>query len=139
MTGQLTTGSGLPLTPYYLTTTPGTGFTGAVRASLSGVSTDAPSGYYFNPAAYTAPAAGTWGNAGRNSVRGPSQYSFNAGITRTFPWGQRYNLDWRIDATNVLNRVTYSSVYNLIASPQFGLPSATNQMRKITTQLRLRF
>jgi len=63
----------------------------------------------------------------------------NAGITRTFPWGQRYNLDWRIDATNVLNRVTYSSVYNLIASPQFGLPSATNQMRKITTNLRLRF
>ena len=139
MTGNLTTGSGLPLTPYYLTTTPGTGFTGAVRASLTGVSTDAPSGYYLNPAAYTAPASGTWGNAGRNSIRGPSQYSFNAGITRTFPWGQRYNLDWRIDATNVLNRVTYASVYNLIASPQFGLPSATNQMRKITTNLRLRF
>ena len=37
-TGQLTTGSGLPLTPYYLATVPGTGYTGAIRASLTGAS-----------------------------------------------------------------------------------------------------
>jgi hypothetical protein len=139
MTSQLTTGSGLPLTPYYLATTPGTGYTGAIRATLTGQSTDPPSGYYLNPAAYTAPAAGTWGNAGRNSARGPSQFSLNAGITRTFPWGSRLNLDYRIDATNVLNRVTYSSVNTLIGSPQFGLPNYTNQMRKIQTSLRMRF
>jgi hypothetical protein len=139
VTSQLTTGSGMPLTPYYLTTTPGTGFSGAVRASLTGASTNAPEGYYLNPAAYIKPAAGSWGDAGRNSVRGPSQFSMNAGITRTFPWGQRYNLDWRIDATNVLNRVTYNSVYTLISSPQFGLPLGTNQMRKIQTSLRVRF
>ena len=139
LTGQLTTGSGLPLTPYYLTTTPGTGFAGAVRASLTGESTDAPSGLYLNPAAYTTPVTGTWGTAERNSVRGPSQYSFNAGLTRTFSWGSRYNLDWRLDATNVLNRVTYSTVNTVIGSHQFGLPSATNQMRHLQTSLRWRF
>jgi Carboxypeptidase regulatory-like domain len=129
LTGQLTTGSGLPLTPYYLTTTPGTGFSGAVRASLTGESTTASDGYYLNPLAYKRPDPGTWGNAGRNSVRGPSQFSFNAGVTRSFPWGSRYNLDWRIDATNVLNRVTYATVNTLIGSPEFGLPTNTNQMR----------
>ncbi|HEY7188268.1 MAG TPA: hypothetical protein VH436_17050 [Vicinamibacterales bacterium] len=139
ITSNVTTGSGMPLTPYYLTTTPGTGFSGAVRASLTGASTNAPEGYYLNPSAYTKPAPGTWGDAGRNSVRGPSQFLMNAGITRTFPWGSRYNLDWRIDATNVLNRVTYNSVYTLISSPQFGLPLGTNQMRKIQTSLRVRF
>ncbi len=41
--------------------------------------------------------------AGRNSARGPAQFGLNAGITRTFPWGSRLNMDWRIDATNVLN------------------------------------
>ena len=122
-----------------LATTPGTGYTGAIRASLTGASTDAPAAYYLNPAAYTAPATGTWGNAGRNSGRGPAQFSLNAGVTRTFPWGSRINLDYRIDATNVLNRVTYTNVYNLIGSPQFGLPSDTNQMRKITTSLRVRW
>jgi trimeric autotransporter adhesin len=139
ITSQLITGSGMPLTPYYLATTPGTGYTGAIRASLTGASTDAPSGYYLNPAAYTAPAPGTWGNAGRNSARGPAQFSLNAGITRTFPWGSRINLDYRIDATNVLNRVTYSSVNTFIGSPDFGLPSFANQMRKIQTSLRVRF
>jgi hypothetical protein len=139
ITSQLTTGSGLPLTPYYLATTPGTGFTGAIRASLSGAPTDAPDGYYLNPSAYTTPASGQWGNAGRNSGTGPMQFGLNAGITRTFPWSSRLNMDFRIDATNVLNHVTYSSVNTLVSSPQFGLPSAASQMRRIQTSLRLRF
>ena len=51
----------------------------------------------------------------------------------------RLSMDWRIDATNVLNRVTYSGVNALITSPQFGLPNRANEMRKIRTSLRLRF
>jgi hypothetical protein len=139
ITGQLTSGSGLPLTPYYLRTTPGTGFTGSVRASLTGASTDPPAGYYLNPAAYAPPARGSWGDAGRNSARGPSQFSLNAGITRTFSFSARTSLDWRIDATNVLNRVTYAGVNSLVGSPQFGLPNALNQARRIQTRLTMRF
>ena len=93
----------------------------------------------LNPAAYTAPQPGRWGNAGRNSVTGPAQFGLNAGVTRTFPWGDRLNLDWRIDATNVLNRVTYSGVNTIVGSPQFGLPNRANTMRKMQTSLRLRF
>jgi hypothetical protein len=139
ITSQLNAGSALPVTPYFLRTTPGTGYTGAIRAAATGQTTDAPDGYYLNPAAYAAPAAGQWGDAGRNSARGAPQFGLNAGITRTFPWGSRLNLDWRIDATNVLNRVTYSSVNALVGSPQFGLPSGTNQMRRVQTSLRMRF
>jgi trimeric autotransporter adhesin len=139
VTSQITAGSAMPVTPYYLRTTPGTGFTGAIRASLTGTSTDAPDGYYLNPAAYTSPTPGEWGDAGRNSGRGAPQFGMNAGITRTFPWGSRLNMDFRIDATNVLNTVTFSSVNALVGSPQFGLPSAANQMRRIQTSLRMRF
>ena len=139
LTGNVTTGSGLPLTPYYLAAIPGTGYTGAIRASLTGVSTEAPDGYYLNSAAYKPPAPGEWGNAGRNSARGPAQFLFNAGITRTFPWGSRLNLDYRIDATNVLNSVTYTGVNTLIGNQQFGLPNAANQMRRIQTSLRMRW
>jgi len=127
------------VTPYYLTTTPGTGFTGAIRASLTGASSDAPAGYYLNPAAYTTPESGEWGDAGRNSARGAPQFGVNAGITRTFQWSSRLNMDFRIDASNVLNTVTYSSVNTLVGSPQFGLPSFANQMRRVQTSLRMRF
>jgi hypothetical protein len=140
LAGQLVLGSGRPLTPVYSTALPGTAINGTVRAALTGAPVgNVPDGYYLNPLAYTVPAAGSWGDAGRNSVRGPQQFSLNAGITRSFPMGQRLNVDWRIDATNLLNRVTYTSVNTTLNSPQFGLPTSTNDMRKIQTSIRVRF
>ena len=137
---QLTTGSGLPLTPVFLVPVPGTGFTSTLRPQLTGApEDDAPDGAYLNPAAYTVPRPGEWGNAGRNSVTGPAQFGLNAAVGRTFRWGNRLNVDWRIDATNVLNRVTYSGVNAFVGSPQFGLPNRANQMRRLQSSLRVRF
>ena len=139
-TSQLSVGSGLPLTPLYLTSLAGTGVTGTVRGSYTGAPIDhVPHGYYVNPEAYKVPAAGEWGTAGRNSITGAAQFSLNAGVTRTFLLSNRWSMDWRIDATNVLNRVTYSSVNTIVGSPQFGLPNRANPMRKLLSSLRLRF
>jgi hypothetical protein len=139
LTAQLTAGTGLPLTPIYLTSVAGTGVTGTIRASATGAATAAPDGYYINPAAYTAPASGQWGNAGRNSITGPRVFSLDGGIGRTFLWGDRLNVDWRLNATNVLNRVTYAAVNAIVGSPQFGLPTVANPMRKVQVSLRVRF
>jgi hypothetical protein len=138
-TGQLTLGSGLPFTPIYLSPVGATGITGTIRGSLTGITTDAPTGYYANPAAYAAPAAGQWGSAARNSITGPAQFNLNAGLGRSFQWTDRLTLDWRLDATNVLNRVTYASINAIVGSPQFGLANRANTMRKIQTTARLRF
>ncbi len=139
VTGNLITGSGLPITPVYLNPVSGTGVTGALRPSLTGASADPPSGYYLNQAAYALPAPGQWGNAGRNSIEGPLQFNFGAGITRTFQWTERISLDWRIDATNVINRETYTGVNTLLGGTQFGLPVAANTPRKIQSTIRMRF
>ena len=137
-TSNMVTGSGLPMTPLYVTSVRGT--VGTVRASTTGVDPAAvPDGYLLNPAAFRLPAAGEWGNAGRNSVTGPRQLSLNASVARTFRVGDRLNLDWRIDATNVINRVTYAGVNMLVTSPQFGLPNRANTMRKLQSSLRVRF
>jgi hypothetical protein len=138
-TSALAAGSGLPVTPVYLTSVNGTGVTGTIRPDVTGTPANAAAGYFFNPAAYAAPAPGTWGNAGRNSLTGPKQFSLDAGIGRTFMWGDRLNLDWRLSATNVLNRVTYAVVNTIVGSPQFGLPTLANPMRKVQASLRLRF
>jgi len=140
LAGDLSTGSGMPLTPVYLTQVRGTGVIGTIRASRTIVAADTiPDGYYLNPLAYVAPALGEWGDAGRNSGTGPRTFSLNASIARTFRWGDRINLDWRIDATNVFNEVTYSTVDTIISSPQFGLPNRANSMRKLRSSLRVRF
>jgi hypothetical protein len=139
VTANLNAGSGLPVTPVVLTQIPGTGVLGALRADRTDASTDdIPEGYYINPLAYTIPV-GHFGNAGRNSERGPKQFGLNMNITRTFVLSQRFNLDWRADITNLLNRVTFSQINTAVGSPQFGLPTVPNTMRKIQTSVRLRF
>lgn len=139
-TSQLSVGSGLPLTPVYLTSFAGTGLTGALRGSYTGAPVDdAPDGFYVNPAAFAAPATGEWGTAARNSITGPAQFSLNAGVTRTFVLSNRWSMDWRLDATNILNRVTYTSLNTVVGSPQFGLPNRANAMRKLLSSIRVRF
>ncbi|HYR85988.1 MAG TPA: carboxypeptidase regulatory-like domain-containing protein [Terriglobia bacterium] len=137
---QMMLGSGLPQTPTYPTAVRGTGVTGSIRPDTTGASVyAAPSGLHLNPAAYRAPAPGQWGNAGRNSIAGPSQFDLNASLGRTFPWGDRYNIDLRVDARNVLNHVTFQSWNTTITNAQFGLPYRPNPMRSLQTTLRLRF
>lgn len=142
--GQITAGSGLPQTPVFLAAVTGTGVTGSIRPRLTGASIyAAPTGFHLNAAAYTAPLAGQWGDAGRNSITGPSQFNFNAALQRTFRLKDRYNLDLRVDSTNLLNHVVFTS-WNAMLNPSlinplFGLPAAANAMRSLQTTLRLRF
>jgi hypothetical protein len=132
--------SGLPLTPVYLSAVRGTGVTGTLRPDFTGASLyDAPAGLHLNPAAVTAPGAGRWGNAGRNSIDGPSQLVVNASLGRTFRGTERVSMDLRIDAANVLNQVTYPGWNTVLGNAQFGLPMTVNPMRTIQAALRMRF
>ncbi len=136
---QLTAGSGLPLTPVAFVPVPGTGMVG-VRPSLTGAALyPAPAGYYVNPDAFTSPESGTWGTAGRHSIRGPRQFALDLSVWRVFRLGDRFSLEWRVAATNVLNRVTFATINPVIGSPQFGLPTLANAMRRVQSTLRLRF
>ena len=142
---QVSLGTGMPETPTYLAAVPGTGFTGTIRPSLTGASIYAASnqassnGPHLNPAAYSAPALGQWGTAGRDSIIGPGQFSLDCSLERAFRPSSKFNLIARIDATNTLNHVVFSSWISTVNSLQFGLPAAANPMRSLQTTLRLRF
>lgn len=132
--------TGMPLTPRSFAAISGTGVTGPVRADYTGADPyDAPAGLHLNPAAYVPPRAGQWGNAGRNTITGPAQFTLNGSVTRTFRWGDRLNADLRIDATNLLNHPVFPSWNTVITSGQFGLPNPAGQMRTVQTSLRVRF
>jgi trimeric autotransporter adhesin len=140
VSNQINVDSGLPLTPIYMSAVAGTGVTGTVRPNYTGADIKAaPRGLHLNPAAYTAPATGQWGNAGRNSIPGPSQFALSASLGRSFQTGDRNSLDLRVDAGNVLNHVTFPSWDTTIGSAQFGLPLTANSMRNITTSIRWKF
>ncbi len=133
-------GSGLPETPTLPTPVNGTGVIGPLRPEYTGASIyAAPPGLFLNPAAYTLPLAGQWGNAGRNSITGPAQFTLNASMGRVFRVNDRFTLELRIDSANALNHVTFASWNTAVTNAQFGLPTAANGMRSLQTTLRLRF
>jgi trimeric autotransporter adhesin len=137
VTTNIASGSGLPLTPGYAAAVHGTGVTGSIRPSYTGQDLYAtPSGRFLNRVALTDPAAGQWGNAGRNSITGPGQFTLNASMARSFHEGY---IDFRIDATNALNHVVFSSWNANFSSPLlFGLPVSVNAMRTVQASLRVR-
>jgi hypothetical protein len=133
---NITVGSGLPLSPIYSVAVAGTGVTGPLRPDTTGLSVQTGvQGRHLNPAAYTPPKTGQWGTAGRNSIEGPGQFIMNSSLGRTFA----ENLDFRFDATNALNHVTYPSWNTVVSSAQFGLPMTANSMRSLQATLRWRF
>jgi hypothetical protein len=136
-------GTGLPENPNYLGgVLGGTAFSGPLRPEFTGANLYAAKpGLFLNPDAFAAPAPGTFGNFGKDSITGPYRFSLNASMQRTFRVSDRVTLNLRVDATNALNHVTFSS-YNVnysAYSPQLGAAAGANQMRQMTTTAQFRF
>jgi len=87
----------------------------------------------------TAPPAGAWGNAGRDSMTGSRQFSMSASMARAFRLSDRMTLNLRVDATNPLNYVVVTQLNTTVTNPLFGLAAAVNGMRTVTTSLRATF
>jgi hypothetical protein len=137
---QISAGSGFPETPMYLAAVPGTGFTNTIRPDLTGAPVYQASGSsHLNGAAYSAPASGAWGTARRDSITGPNQFNLDGAMSRTFRLRPPFNLDVRIDGTNLLNHGTFTAWNSTVNSTTFGLPAAANPMRSLQVTGRLRF
>ncbi|MEO5924033.1 MAG: TonB-dependent receptor [Bryobacteraceae bacterium] len=141
VSGNLVRRSGTPLTATVggaNSQVAGTGVSNTIRANATGQSIQAD-GMNFNTAAFSAPTAGTFGNAGRNTIPGPTMFQLNGQLGRIFRLGERRTADLQFQANNILNRVTITNWGTVLGSNNFGLVSAASQMRRITTTLRFRF
>jgi hypothetical protein len=138
---NINAGSGLPLSPVYSVPSQNTGISGALRPEYTGADLyAAPGGRFLNPAAYAAPPSGQWGNAGRNSITGPDQFTMNGSMQRSFV----EKISVTFNATNVLNHPNYTGWNttwnpNLSEGGQFGVASQPQAMRVIQATLRWSF
>jgi hypothetical protein len=62
-------------------------------------------GKWFNPCAYQAQAATTFGNTHRADLLGPGNWNFDAALWRTFRLNERYSMLFRVEGFNVLNHL----------------------------------
>ena len=150
--------SGFPITPQVGSNRSGTGDTGRLpdRPSwnpdfkgnvILGVDGFKKTGRYFDPNAFSVPAAGTFGNVGRDQLRGPGLFNVDTSLFKRIPLKERLNLQFRTEVFNVLNHPNFGHP-NLIVfsgtdiSPTAGVLTGTatsGNGRQIQVALRLEF
>lgn len=87
-----------------------------------------PDGYFFNPSAFARPAAGTFGNTGRNILEGPGAKQIDFSVLKSLRFTERFSLQLRAEAFNVLNHPTFGLPIGDITNPNFGrILSADNR------------
>ena len=84
---------------------------------------------YLNKAAFAQNAPGTFGNLGRNAVRGPNYFDLDAALSRSFPIRERYAFIIRLEAFNVLNHPNLSAFTTALNSSTFGNATTANDPR----------
>jgi hypothetical protein len=82
---------------------------------------------YLTPVgtAFVANPIGTFGNSGRNALQGPGALSVDVTLSRTFPIRERFRLEARFEAFNVINHANFDNPTAAINSANFGLITAT--------------
>ena len=100
-----------------------------IRANYTGQPIYGPgthsSAEWFNPAAFAAPPAYTFGNAGRNSLYGPSLQTLDVSLAREFRVSEKLGLQIRGEAFNSLNQVNLGTPNRYVNEPQFGTDTMT--------------
>ena len=92
---------------------------------------------WFNTSAFTVNALGTFGNSGRNSLRGPDYQTLDLGLHKTFSFSDRVRTQFRLEAFNALNHANFNIPEGNRSSGNFGRITSAQDPRIL--QLALRF
>jgi hypothetical protein len=143
--GNFTMASGTPLTARY-TTSSGSGAGAALynslRPDVSGQTANLDWGdrtvvKFFNTDAFAIPA-GTYGNAGRNTITGPGSILMNLSVRKSFRLdenGRRVDFSWQVQ--NFLNHPNWGGVSTTLNTLNFGQVTSVRAMRSMTFNLRV--
>ena len=115
-----------------------------IRASYTGQPVFGPgtrtADRWFNTAAFTTPAAFTFGDVGRNTVYGPGRQTLDLALQREFSMTETIKLQVRAEAFNALNHSNLGTPNRFVNTPQFGtITEASTPGREIQLGLRLSF
>ncbi|HKE27073.1 MAG TPA: carboxypeptidase regulatory-like domain-containing protein [Bryobacteraceae bacterium] len=78
------------------------------------------SGFMLNPAAFSIPAPGSYGDLGRDALRGPGFAQLDLTMSKNFRFGERARMELRGDFYNLPNHPNWA---NPIATMSGGIPS----------------
>ena len=95
---------------------------------------------WFNPGAFAAPPAYTYGNVGRNSVYGPGMQTMDLALVRSFSLAQRSRFETRAEFFNALNHTNLGTPNRFVNTSSFGsITEVATPGREIQLSARVSF
>jgi len=123
--------------------------TSGVSAGCAGIAAGTSLGTatnWFDPCAFSVPAAGTYGNLGRNTLIGPGLSDVDLAVNKTFTLRERIKTTFRFEMFNIMNHTnlgvptTTALTSSGAASPSAGLITYTaTTSRQLQFALRIAF
>src|SRR4051794_1462396 len=124
ISGIVTMSSGLPINPQLTGGQSANGLNNATNRpdQINSVRYPHKVGHWFDTAAFVAPAVGSWGNAGHNSLRGPGRDNWNLSLFKSFMLNETRGsrLELRAESFNTWNHTEFDQVSNALGSSNFG-------------------
>ncbi len=105
----------------------------------------APCRNWLNPASFSQPAVGTFGNAAKGAFRGPRFFDYDTGIYKNFPFTERLNMQFRAEMFNAFNNTNFQLPNATIGGAALGAiqsaaeGAASGSPRVIQFALKLKF
>jgi outer membrane receptor protein involved in Fe transport len=103
---------------------------------------------WFNTCAFVDPAAGSFGNTGRNTIESPGIRNWDFSIFKFFQTTERTQLEFRAEFFNLPNHTNFlfantgpqsGNNATILGTPQFGSLTAARDSRKIQFALKFSF
>jgi hypothetical protein len=94
---------------------------------------------YLNPAAFTQPAAGTFGNLGAYAIHYPFFNNWDVTAQKNFRVTERLRTDFRAEFFNFPNHLSYTALSTTVGSSTFGQVSGATDPRTLEFALRITF
>ena len=79
---------------------------------------------WFNAAAFTAPAAGVFGNEGKGVIRGPGRDNWDVSLFKDFAFNERAGLTLRFESFNTFNHTQWNGLNTTFGSGAGAITSA---------------
>ncbi|HVW83663.1 MAG TPA: hypothetical protein VHB50_03245, partial [Bryobacteraceae bacterium] len=134
--------SGAPLT---ITTGSDTSLTGVGQDRPNLILPDAAlpanqsAALWLNRAAFANNAPGTYGNLGRDVLRGPGSIGVDMSLSRTFALHERWQLETRAEAFNAINHVNLNNPTTSLSSSNFGKITSAGEPRILQFVMKVKF
>ncbi len=94
---------------------------------------------YFDISLFTPNAVGTFGNSGKNNIRGPGFFNTDLGILKATNVTERVSVQFRTEMFNVFNNVNFNGPNSNQSAAQFGRITSSLDPRILQFGIKLLF